>query len=164
MGLRLRKSILLASGTSASPLASGISSAEILHRQPRCSLPSPLRPVIPSLLTTPSAIIDPVGALPRVAPRAERPAAVSWANRHRLLTGFLVLLAGFGLMHLLFVGGEQRGPLLPLLVPATPIGVAADKLAVPEVTKRASTQPHGTTAAGGSGADHPLPPQRPSGI
>ena len=129
-----------------------------------------LRPSTRSLMTTPSAIIDPTGTVVE----AHSPAVVSeqesWATRHPLLSVSLILLVGFGLMHLVFVGGPQHGPLLPTQSSAAP-NTAADKASIaPEAAKRSQTQPHDRpeTAATAEGprvlTNHPPPPRRPGGI
>ena len=120
---------------------------------------------------TPSEIIDPVGARPRMAPHTRAPEKRSWASRHRSLGALLILIVGFGFMQLLFVGGPQRTPLLPVTPPSPGMSVAAGThLPAPEAAKRAHTQPVDVMATGtvggplGASAGHPLPPQRPNGI
>jgi hypothetical protein len=87
------------------------------------------------------------------------------------LGALLILIVGFGFMHLIFVGGPQRGPLLPVAPPTHVTGVAAGAHQTPAgAAKRAHTQPYDVTATGtlgaapGTSAGHPLPPQRPNGI
>jgi hypothetical protein len=121
-----------------------------------------------SLLATPSAIIDPTGVMvPRAAAGIGLPA--TRRARHSLLVACAALVLGFAVMHLLFVGGPQGGPLLPLSAPA---GMEAEKppLALRQA-KRAHTQPHEPTVTGthgpapeALGATHPLPPPRPRRI
>src|ERR687898_971762 len=66
-----------------------------------------------SLLSTPSAIIDTVGSLNQPGLSAHNPKATR-AGRHPVFWGLLVAAIGFSIIHALFVGGEQRGPLLPV--------------------------------------------------
>ena len=120
---------------------------------------------------TPSEIIDPVGARLRAAPRKPIPEKRSWASRHRIFGALLILIVGFGFMQLLFVGGPQRDPLLPVAPPTPGTSVAAGThQTLPGAAKRAHTQPNDVTATGtvgaslGASAGHPLPPQRPNGI
>ena len=120
---------------------------------------------------TPSEIIDPVGARPRVAPHAHALEKKSWVSRHRILGALLILIVGFGFMQLLFVGGPERDPLLPVSPPNPGMSAAAGAhQAPPGGAKRAHTQPSDVMATGtvgaplGASAGHPLPPQRPNGI
>ncbi len=119
---------------------------------------------------TPSEIIDPVGARAQAASPAPIPEKRRRTGRHPVLGTLLILIVGFGLMHLIFVGGPQRGPLLPVAPPIPAVSVAAETHQTPGPAKRAHTQPYdvtvtGTvTAAPGASVGHPLPPQRPRGI
>jgi hypothetical protein len=120
---------------------------------------------------TPSEIIDPVGARPRVAPHTRAPEKRSWASRHRIVGALLILIVGFGFMQLLFVGGPQRAPLLPVAASSPGMSVAAGTdQTPPSGAKRAHTQPNDVMTTGtigaplGASAGHPLPPQRPNGI
>ena len=121
---------------------------------------------------TPSEIIDPVGARPQAAVRTPVPEKRSWTSRQRILGALLILIVGFGFMQLLFVGGPQRDPLLPVAPPNPGMSAAAGAhQAPPGGAKRAHTQPSDVMATGTVGAapieasaGHPLPPQRPNGI
>src|SRR3712207_6584539 len=98
---------------------------------------------------TPSEIIDPVGARAQAPARPRAAEERGWASRHPVLAGFLILVVGFGFMHLIFVGGPQRRPLLPFAPPAQVTGVASG---TPQTSvgaaKRAHTQPYDVTATG----------------
>ena len=119
---------------------------------------------------TPSEIIDPVGARPQAAVRTPVPEKRSWTSRHRILGALLILIIGFGFMQLLFVGGPERDPLLPVSPPNPDMSVAVGTHQTSSGAKRAHTQPSDVMATGtigaplGASAGHPLPPQRPNGI
>jgi hypothetical protein len=125
----------------------------------------PLRPPIRSLLTTPSAIIDPTGVM--VAKAAGDDLPIERRARPPLLAASATVLLGFAAMHVLFVGGPYGGPLL-----SAPASVASEKSPfVPRQAKRAHTQPHEPTITGtlaptpdALGTTHPLPPPRPRRI
>jgi hypothetical protein len=120
-------------------------------------------------MTTPSAIIDPTGTMVEAYPPAAVSEQESWATRHPLLSVSLILLLGFGLMHLVFVGGPQHGPLFPTSSSAAP-STAAEKASIAPEAKRSQTQPHDRmeTVATAEGprvlTNHPPPPRRPGGV
>ena len=89
----------------------------------------------------------------------------SGGRQHRLFCGVFILIVGFAIMHVVFVGG-QSGPLLPSS-PRT--SLRAEEPPLPQrPAKRAYTQLQEPTVTGSlarirkrSIATHPLPPPRP---
>jgi hypothetical protein len=118
---------------------------------------SPRRRSLPS---TPSVIIDPVGAFQHV-PSKQGPYLRDPPARRPVLWGVLIAGVGFAIMHALFVGGEH-GPLLPT---ATHVDTSTEMVAATKPPQRTYTHPREPTDRESVLRDrrmgHPLPPPRP---
>jgi hypothetical protein len=95
-----------------------------------------------------------------------RPVPVSsWGSRHPLFCVLLLLIAGFAIMHVVFVGGQSG----PLLRSSPRISLQSETLPLATMpAKRAYTQLNEPTVTGSlvrtrrpPSATHPLPPPRP---